>query len=154
MTKLKLAALSLLALMAAGGWFWFDHNVDWAARVAWGEARGEPNGGMQAVLNVMVNRKRDPRFPSSLVAVAKQHRQFSAYNHTDPNRPKLEKVAEDDPQFKQAKRLATFAQLGVLWDVTDGATYYHSNTIARPVYLERSEVTARVGNHVFYRYAD
>ena len=154
MTKLKLTAVGLLALTAVGAWVSFERNVEWSARIAWGEARGEPDGGMQAVINVMVNRKNDPRFPRSLAGVARQHRQFSAFNTEDPNRPKLEEVAEDDPQYQHARRLALFAELGILWDITDGATHYHADTIGRPAYLEDAEVTAVIGNHVFYRDID
>lgn len=147
-------AIGVLLIAGGGVWLYWQHNIEWAARVAWGEARGEPKGGMQAVLNVMVNRKRDSRFPSSLAAVARQHRQFTAFNKGDPNRPKLEAIAENDPEYQRAKRLATFAQLGLLWDITDDATFYHSDKIERPVYLSDAKVTKVIGHHVFYRSVD
>lgn len=149
-TKLKLTALGFLVAAASGGWLYWQHNVDWAARIAWGEARGEPDDGMHAVLNVMMNRKRDPRFPGTLAGVARQPYQFTAYNRGDPNREKLLKVTGDDPQFRRARRLATFAQLGLLWDVTDGATYFHTTEIARPDYLLDADVSTVIGNHIFY----
>ncbi len=152
MTKVRLVTLGFVALMLAGVWLSFERNVEWSARVAWGEARGEPDGGMQAVINVMVNRKNDPRYPNSLAAVARQRWQFTAFNEDDPNRPKLETVAEDNPEFQRAKRLALYAELGILWDITDGATHYHSDAINRPDYLTNAEVTTSIGNHVFYRY--
>ncbi len=154
LTKLRLLAVGLALLTAVGAWVSFERNVEWSARVAWGEARGEPPGGMQAVINVMVNRKNDPRYPRSLAGVARQYRQFSAFNEDDPNRGKLEQVAENDPQYIQAKRLALFAELGILWDITDGATHYHVDTINRPAYLRNAEVTATIGNHVFYKATD
>lgn len=154
MTKVRLVAAFLVLLTAWGAWYSFERNVEWSARIAWGEARGEPKGGMQAVINVMANRRDDPRYPNSLAAVARQRWQFTAYNESDPNRPKLEAVAEDDPQYQRAKRLATFAELGILWDLTDGATHYHSDIINRPTYLEGAEVTTTIGRHVFYRAAD
>ena len=149
-TKIKLAAISMTLIVASASWLYGKHNIEWAARVAWGEARGEPDGGMQAVLNVMANRKADPRFPGSLAGVAKQPFQFSAYNADDPNRKKLEAVRENDPEYKQAIRLATFAQLGLLWDITDGATYYHHGKIEQPTYLSEAEVSAVIGSHIFY----
>lgn len=154
MSKVRLYAAIFVALTSAGAWYSFQRNVEWSARIAWGEARGEPKGGMQAVINVMANRKDDPRYPNSLAAVARQRWQFTAFNKDDPNRPKLEAVLEDDPQYKRAKRLATFAELGILWDLTDGATHYHSNIIDRPKYLDEAEVTITIGHHVFYREAD
>lgn len=150
-TKVRLAAAVFVVLTAGGAWYSFERNVEWSARIAWGEARGEPDGGMQAVINVMVNRKNDPRYPNSLAAVARQRWQFTAFNNDDPNRPKLEAVSDDDPEFQRAKRLALYAELGILWDITDGATHYHSDIIDRPSYLTNAEVTTNIGNHIFYK---
>lgn len=149
-TKSKIAIVVFILLAEAGMWFYWLHNVEWAARVAWGEARGEPDEGMHAVLNVMMNRKQDPRFPGTLSAVAKQPYQFSAYNADDPNRDKLVAVSNDDPYYWRAKWMATFAQLGLLWDITDGATYYHSKTVERPDFLEEADISVIIGNHIFY----
>lgn len=140
----------MLVAVSCGIGLYLKHNIEWSARIAWGEARGEPDGGMQAVLNVMANRKQDPRFPKSLSSVAKQPFQFSAYNEFDPNRPKLEAVEEADPEFEKALRLATLAQAGLLPDITGGATYFHSEDIPRPSYLKGAEVSAVIGKHIFY----
>jgi N-acetylmuramoyl-L-alanine amidase len=149
-TKVKVSATgAFLLLVCAAGAYW-EHNIEWSARVAWGEARGEPPGGMQAVLNVMANRKEDFRFPKSLSSVAKQPYQFTAFNENDPNRPKLEVVDETDSEYRSALRMAAWAQVGLLPDITGGATYFHSNDIARPDYLEGAEVSAVIGNHIFY----
>ncbi|MEX0300455.1 MAG: cell wall hydrolase [Kordiimonas sp.] len=150
-TKLKLVAAGLILVSAFGTWQYWKYNIEWSARIAWGEARGEPDGGMQAVLNVMMNRKKDPRFPKSLFGVARQDFQFSAYNEGNPNKIKLETVGEHDRQYKRAVRLATFAQLGLLPDLTDGAVYYHSTDIERPYYLDSADVSAKIGKHVFYK---
>jgi len=149
-TKLKLIAVGILVLALGGTRLYWQHNIEWSARVAWGEARGEPEGGMQAVLNVMANRKKAPGFPKSLSGVARQPCQFSAFNSADPNREKLEAVEEDDPQYKEALRLAAWAQVGLLPDITGGATYFHSNQINRPAYLSEAAVSAVIGSHVFY----
>ncbi len=140
----------MVLVAASASWLYGKHNIEWAARVAWGEARGEPDGGMQAVLNVMANRKNNPRFPGSLAGVARQSFQFSAYNSDDPNKKKLEAVDESDPEYRRAVRLATFAQLGLLWDITDGATYFHHHEIQPPTYLVDADVSAVIGSHIFY----
>jgi spore germination cell wall hydrolase CwlJ-like protein len=149
-TKIRLVAVGIALTVAVSSWLYGQHNIEWAARVAWGEARGEPEGGMQAVLNVMANRKADPRFPGSLAGVARQPFQFSAYNARDPNRRKLEAVDENDPEYRRAVRLATFAQLGLLWDITDGATYFHHDKIEQPIYLSDAKVSTVIGRHIFY----
>lgn len=149
-TKIKLAAIGVVLITVSAAWMYGKHNVEWAARVAWGEARGEPEGGMQAVLNVMANRKEDSRFPGSLAGVARQSYQFSAYNSGDPNKKKLEAVDESDPEYRRAVRLATYAQLGLLWDLTDGATYFHHEEIEPPIYLSNADVSVVIGSHIFY----
>ena len=153
-TKLKLIAVGTLLLAAGAARIYWLHNIEWSARVAWGEARGEGEDGMQAVLNVMVNRKKAPGFPKSLSGVARQPCQFSAYNDGDPNREKLKAVGEDDPQYQEALRLATWAQVGLLPDITGGATYFHSNQTPRPAYLSDAAVSVVIGNHIFYTGAD
>ncbi|WP_417449523.1 cell wall hydrolase [Kordiimonas sp.] len=125
-------------------------NIDLSARVAWGEARSEGLTGLQAVLNVMANRAKDRRWPSSLAGVATQPWQFSAYNENDPNRAKLEAVTDDDPNFAQAVELAARAVRGELEDVTGGATHYHSKYISPPFWTKDATVTARIGDHIFY----
>lgn len=149
-TKAKLVFGGIVVLTASGVGWYLDHNIDWAARVAWGEARGEPTGGMHAVINVMANRKKDPRFPKTLSAVARQNYQFTAYNKSDPNRLKLIAVDETDPQYVRARRLAMWAQFGLLPDITDGATYFHANSIDRPPYLAEAAVSTVIGDHIFY----
>jgi len=153
-TKLKLAAIGAAVAANTAAALYGAYHIDKSARVAWGEARGEPGGGMQAVLNVMVNRKRDPRFPSTLSGVATQPCQFSAFNDADPNRRKLEAVGEENRHYKKAFVLAALAQINLLPDITSGATYYHTTDMPRPAYLADAEVSAVIGNHVFYRNAD
>lgn len=151
--KLKLAALTLAFAVGAVTSYQWHRNVEWSARIAWGEARGEGTGGMHAVLNVMKNRKDDPRFPGSLSSVSRQPFQFTAFNRGDPNRVKLVAVDDGDPEYRRARRLAQLAEMGLLWDRTGGATFYHANTIDRPAFLEGTEVSTVIGNHIFYREA-
>lgn len=126
-------------------------NIVQTARIAWGEARGEGRDGLQAVINVIDNRTRDPRYPDSHAAVATQPWQFSAYNDNDPNRSKLERVSDDDAGFVTAMELAAQAVGGGLPDITGGATHYHSTKIDPPFWAEGAEVTAVIGEHVFYK---
>jgi len=145
--------LKLVAGIAAGALIVIGfrmRNIDLSARIAWGEARGEGAEGMQAVLNVMVNRAADRRWPSSLAGVATQPWQFSAYNENDPNRSQLEGITDADPRFAQAVELAARAVRGELPDITGGATHYHNNKIAPPFWTKNATVTARIGNHIFY----
>lgn len=126
-------------------------NIDLSARVAWGEARNQGPQGLQAVLNVMANRAKDRRYPSSLAAVATQPMQFSAYNEDDHNRAALDAVDDSDPQFAQAVELAARNVRGELPDITGGATHYHADWINPPYWTAGATETARIGNHIFYK---
>ncbi|UTW53969.1 cell wall hydrolase [Kordiimonas sp. SCSIO 12610] len=139
-------------------------NIEWAARIAWGEARGEGAAGMHAVINVMQNRaETEGRFGNSLAEVSTRPRQFSAFNKDDPstpfvdegdpNRELLLNVTDDDPEFRIAVALATQAVDGKLPDLTNGADHYHARNIALPSWVRNSPnatVSAIIGNHIFY----
>ncbi len=133
-------------------------NIEWGARVAWGEARDQGAGGMQAVINVMQNRANDRRYPDSIADVATQPFQFSAFNEGNANKSALHSVADDDPEFRVAVGLATFAVDGSLGDLTGGATHYYAargpNKISPPFWIRESPNavrTASIGNHDFYK---
>jgi len=125
--------------------------VDVLARTAWGEARSEGAAGMQAVLNVIMNRARiggwwgdDP------VEVATKPWQFSAWNKNDPNRGRLLSVTTADPKFREALALAARAVAGTLPDITGGATHYYADYIAKPTWAAKMTKTATIGRHLFY----
>jgi spore germination cell wall hydrolase CwlJ-like protein len=134
-------------------------NIEWTARIAWGEARSEGAQGLQAVINVIDNRARMDLFNDnkpdwwgeSHAGVATQPYQFSAYNENDPNRPQLEAVTDADPLFVEAVALAAKAVAGRLPDITGGATHYHTTTLTPPDWTVGAEPTAVIGNHIFYK---
>lgn len=128
-----------------------NKDTEFAARVAWGEARNQGVEGLQAVLNVMVNRTKQRGRPDTIGAVARQRFQFSAYNDNDPNKTKLLAVDETNPEFVSALRLARQASAGDLPDITGGATHYHTRQIAAPYWADGATITARIGDHIFYK---
>lgn len=146
-TKTLIALLVILIIWIG----WKMKNTEIAARVAYGEARGEGDKGMQAVLNVMANRQADGRYPSTLGGVATQTKQFSAYNDNDPNRDVLDAVTKNDPIFQTALALAELAATGHLPDITGGATHYHADWINPPYWTAGATETTRIGSHIFYK---
>lgn len=127
--------------------------VDVMARTLWGEARGERRAGMEAVAAVIMNRVRHPRrWPHTVPGVAHQAWQFSAWNKNDPNRRKLLAVTERDAQFRTALEVAREAVSGRLKDPTGGADHYHARHV-RPRWANQNKITARIGQHIFYRLA-
>jgi N-acetylmuramoyl-L-alanine amidase len=106
------------------------------------EARGEGSEGMIAVANVVVNRMRSKRYPSTACAVVYQHKQFSWT--LDPH---LKPVLHFSPEIL---RIASLAVSGKLKDNTGGALHFHATRI-KPYWASSKRETAVIGNHVFYR---
>lgn len=135
-------------------------NIEWTARIVWGEARGEGLDGMHAVTNVIQNRVDTDLFNDDKpdwwgeghVDVVTKPWQFSAYNPGDPNRTKLENVGDDDTRFATAIELAARSVRGDLPDITGGATHYHTlDLFPRPAWVAVATPTVRIGNHQFYK---
>ena len=124
-------------------------DLDIVACTVWGEARGEGRKGMQAVAEVILNRVKDSRWPDTPSDVAKQPRQFSAWNTGDPNRAKMSFLSLDDPGFRNAYRAVLDALEGA--NITFGANHYFASYIAMPKWARRMELVAEIGRHRFYK---
>ena len=127
-------------------------EVDVLARTAWAEARGEGRAGMSAVINVIQNRARNPRWwgGPSFSSVCKKPWQFSCWNPGDPNRAKLLTVTTKDQQFAEAYELAELAAKGSLPDATEHADHYHERSIS-PQWASGKTPVAIIGRHHFHR---
>jgi spore germination cell wall hydrolase CwlJ-like protein len=129
--------------------------VDALARTLWGEARGEPLAGIEAVASVVVNRVAEARaggrrwWGTDVVSVCRAPRQFSCWDEGDPNRPKLLAATAADPAFATCLRVARRAVAGLLADRTLGATHYHAEG-AFPRWARGKLPSAAIGRHLFY----
>lgn len=130
-------------------------DADVLARTVWGEARGEPRAGREAVAAVVVNRVAAGRraWGLSVAAACLAPRQFSCWNADDPNRPKLLAVGPADRAFAECLAVARLALAGRLPDPTGGATHYHAAGIL-PRWARGRAPSAAIGRHVFYRDPD
>lgn len=139
-------------------------DADVLARTLWGEARGEFYQGMQAVANVVMNRcalakdyvtahaKPHPLFGDGTPAFACVcPYQFSCWNLSDPNLPKLKKVDATDGAFSQCLLIAGDAVNGTLDDITRGATHYFDRRLPQPPHwAEGKTPCAVIGRHLFF----
>ena len=124
--------------------------ADILARTLWGEARGEPVRGIEAVAAVVMNRvRRGGWWGDTVESVCRKRWQFSCWNANDPNRAKLERVSEDDRRFRICLRIARRAIAGSVDDPTGGATHYHARGLL-PAWARGREPSAEIGNHLFY----
>lgn len=111
------------------------------------EAGHEPIKGRIAVNNVVMNRAKDDRFPSTPCGVINQKSrgvcQFSW---------KCEggKRVRDWAAYRKAKEIAENVYLGNYSDVTRGAKFYHADYV-RPSWGRVFDRTTKIGAHIFYR---
>ena len=111
------------------------------------EAGHEPYKGRIAVNNVVLNRAKDDRFPSTPCGVINQRTarvcQFSW---------KCEggKRIRDGVAFAKAREIAEHVYLGNYGDVTKGAKFYHADYVS-PSWGRVFARTTKIGAHIFYR---
>ncbi|SDG43183.1 cell wall hydrolase [Roseospirillum parvum] len=129
--------------------------ADILARTLYGEARGEPVRGKEAVASVVLNRVRRARqrggwwWGTTITEVCLKPWQFSCWNLGDPNRPRIEAVGEGDRVFRSCQRIAERALAGTLPDPTGGATHYHARGV-HPPWAWHQAPSAEIGRHLFY----
>lgn len=122
-------------------------QIQTAARIGWGEVRGESDEGKRAFVHVVLNRQADGRWGKTLFEVCTYPFQFSALNKGDPNRDKLLALPDDDAILNQLETL--FVTPGE--DITKGATHYYAKGSKEPAWAKGQTPCAEIGNHLFYR---
>ena len=138
--------------------FYDDISADVLARTLWGEARGEGSDGMHAIANVILNRVAIAEehggfwWGNNIIQVCQKPYQFSCWNRSDPNFRKLQSVDARDLYFATARRIAARALAGLLEDITNGATHYHSRDV-QPYWAKGKAPCARINKHIFYSLA-
>jgi spore germination cell wall hydrolase CwlJ-like protein len=127
--------------------------VEVLARTLYGEARGEPKQGIEAVANVILNRVMSNRYPNTVAKVCLQRLQFSCWNDDDPNRKIIAKLMPgQDEIFDMILKIAASAVLGGLPAVVIGVLHYHAKQI-RPNWVKKSPgatLVATIGSHLFW----
>ena len=120
------------------------------ADVMYFEARGEGEVGRHAVAVTVLNRVRSKRFPNTICGVVKQgegelHKcQFSYYCDGHPER------IHELRAYREIKETARRILESGTIDRTGGATYFHSVAVS-PSWAKHMQLTAKIGQHVFYR---
>ena len=108
------------------------------------EARGEPTKGQIAVAQVILNRKKDPRWGNSITAVVHQPNQFSYLKDKHKQAPPTKH------DWDKARKVAHRAIIGATSNPVGGATHYHA-TYVRPTWAKKLQPVAKIGNHIFYK---
>ena len=112
------------------------------------EARGEGTKGMIAVANVILNRVNHSQFPDTICEVVKQrHKKTCQFSWVcNPT------TTRKEPNISFSARLIAYEAVinRSLRDVTNGALFFHTTAIS-PVWSATKRMTARIGNHLFYK---
>ena len=143
LTALLFTGILLLPSSANGAYMLDKREIDCLAKMVYQEARGEGREGMVAVAYVAINRAESGAFPATICETVHQPYQFEGM--TKPFHPSREPEA-----WKQAQDIAALSLSGMIKDVTDGATHFHTTQI-RPRWARFLEKLTIIGNHVFYR---
>jgi N-acetylmuramoyl-L-alanine amidase len=107
------------------------------------ESKGEPLDGQLAVAQVIINRAKSGRFPSSICGVVTQRSQFSFIRGGA-----FPPIARGTKAWKTSVAIAHIAQ-NDLWDSSvSNALYFHARRVSPGWRMQR---IASVGNHIFYR---
>lgn len=136
--------------------FYEELEIDVLARTIFGEARGEPVRGQEAVANVVLNRVKIAQqkgrywWGNNIIGVCQKPYQFSCWNKNDPSYTRLTTVQPSDIHFATALRIARRAVIGTLNDHTHGATHYHADYIS-PYWAKGEKPTVIIGAHIFYK---
>ena len=109
------------------------------SRLINGEARGEPYEGQVAVGAVILNRTRDPRFPSTIAGVIYQPGAFTA--------------TVDGQIHANIQQSSINAARDALngWDPSGGAVYYFNPATATNKWIWSRPLIKIIGNHRFCR---
>lgn len=107
------------------------------------ESRSESLAGQLAVANVVLQRAKSGRFPSSLCGVVTQPGQFSFVRGG-----RLPQAPTNTRQWRTAAAIAEIAQEDSWANPAEGALFFHATRVSPG--WNRPRVT-RIGGHIFYR---
>lgn len=139
--------------------YYRELEIDVLARTIFGEARGEPVSGMEAVACVVLNRVKIAEskgrywWGNGIIGVCQKPYQFSCWNRSDPSYQNLINVKSDNIHFATSLRIARRAVIGVLKDITKGATHYHADYV-EPYWSIGEKPVIKIGRHLFYKLVD
>lgn len=133
-------------------------DIEVAARTIYGEARNQPDEGMQAVAWVLVNRLHAKRWYSgqTLAETAmfcvkgSQYHQFSCWNTDDPNLPIMLRISDNSPILDKCRNFVQGALAGTNDDPTKGATHY-KRVGTNAAWASGQTPVVTIGDHEFYR---
>jgi hypothetical protein len=121
-----------------------DDEQECLAGAIYFEAKGEPLEGQLAVAEVVINRSKSGRFPSTICGVVKQKSQFSFIRNG-----RFPAIDRGTAAWRKAIAIAHVATRDLAESRAGSAMFFHA-TYVSPGWRGLKRV-ATLGNHVFYR---
>ncbi len=123
------------------------------AEAVYFESRGEDTRGQFAVAEVILNRVDSRSFPKTVCSVVMQgtapgKRSGCQFSYACDG--KADRIV-NRAAFVKALKISRIMLSGRPRIITDGATHFHT-TAVRPKWAKRLTETARIGDHIFYRF--
>jgi spore germination cell wall hydrolase CwlJ-like protein len=121
-----------------------DGEQECLAGAIYFEAKGEPLEGQLAVAEVVLNRSKSGRFPTTICGVVKQKSQFSFIRGG-----RFPPIQKSSAAWRKAIAIAHVAMQDLAESRAGSAMFFHA-TYVSPGWRGLKRV-AQVGNHIFYR---
>ena len=121
-----------------------NREQDCLANAVYFEARGEPIEGQLAVAEVVLNRTRSGRYPSTICEVVTQPWQFSFVR--DGIIPAADRSSES---WRKAVAIARIAEAGSQRLLPRDVLWYHADYVS-PSWGRRLARNTKIGLHIFY----
>ena len=121
-----------------------DTEQECLAGAVYFEARSEPIEGQLAVADVVINRTRSGRYPTTICAVVTQKAQFSFIRNG--RFPKADKNSE---AWRKAVAISRIARDKLASQVPSNVLWYHA-TYVSPSWGRRLTKVNQIGLHIFY----
>ncbi len=115
------------------------------------EARGETTRGQFAVAEVIMNRVDSKRYPNTVCGVVTQGAGKRNGCQFSYNCDGIADTVKNRKAFAKAAKVAKSILEGRPRVLTAKATHYHT-TAVKPRWAKKLTETARIGDHIFYRY--
>ena len=128
-----------------------SEELEVLAKTIYGEARGEPQVGQEAVAFTVLNRiEKRSWWGGDIIGVCKYPWQFSCWNSNDPNSATLNTMAADDSRLVPFLDVARRVLTGQVQNTIGKATHYYAHYIAAPSWVSAGTFVTKIGRHLFY----
>lgn len=122
-----------------------DEQGQCLATAVYFESMGEPLEGQLAVANVVINRAKSGRYPTSWCGVVKQKAQFSFVRSG-----RFPRIDHGCDAWAKAQAIARIAALNLTSALPQDVLWYHADYVA-PRWRNNLRRVEKIGAHIFYR---